>query len=727
MRNVRHCYGVQRIKPREMSGGRNERAFSKPFRKPISRPLEKPFGPPAEGFRQKFSHPAGSPADPRPWKAKRPTRDAAPPHAPPASRPDEVESQTDDESRPPAGKFYEPFVKRPKAKRDGPAGPREDREPWPPGRWLPSSERPQRIASSASTRSYEARPRRDVPPPRENPARPDERRRPLGASSGLRRDFNASTRREEFRPRDDQRERPFDGAQNFDRRPAFPRDRRDDRRPTPDRREPNRPPSAANLRPDPRDQRDFRPRRSDRPAPHLEKRIIRSEGAKADQPFPARQQFEEAAPLSAAREIAARVLLRRLQANAFVEDLLDDAFATTKMRPDDRRLTQEMVYGCVRWQGTLDWLVARKTGDRPQIPQVQVFLRLGLYQLFFLDRIPPHAACYETVEIAKRVGFEYQANFINAILRRCDAERAEIKPLLAELQATQPHVGFSHPEWLVQKWTARWGADDTRKLLEWNNTAPLTHIRVNTLKTTPVALLDRWRLKESVEYDFVKCPWAEEGQVFALKQHPSLAVLDSFRDGWFYVQDPSTLLAVQALDPWAGETILDLCAAPGGKTAYIAQKMENDGELVACDQSADRLKLVTENCTRLGVTCVETLALGDHPEAALEFRKFDKVLVDAPCSNTGVLRRRLDLRWRLKPEEIERLRATQAKLLHLAASRVKPGGILVYSTCSLEPEENSEQVKAFLAAHPHYKLEFERELVPFRDGVDGAYVAKLRN
>ncbi|NDA69332.1 MAG: RsmB/NOP family class I SAM-dependent RNA methyltransferase, partial [Verrucomicrobia bacterium] len=257
--------------------------------------------------------------------------------------------------------------------------------------------------------------------------------------------------------------------------------------------------------------------------------------------------------------------------------------------------------------------------------------------------------------------------------------------------------------------------------------APLTHIRVNTLKTTPVALLDRWRLKESVEYDFVKCPWAEEGQVFALKQHPSLAVLDSFRDGWFYVQDPSTLLAVQALDPWAGETILDLCAAPGGKTAYIAQKMENDGELVACDQSADRLKLATENCTRLGVTCVETLALGDHPEAALEFRKFDKVLVDAPCSNTGVLRRRLDLRWRLKPEEIERLRATQAKLLHLAASRVKPGGILVYSTCSLEPEENSEQVKAFLAAHPHYKLEFERELVPFRDGVDGAYVAKLRN
>ena len=207
--------------------------------------------------------------------------------------------------------------------------------------------------------------------------------------------------------------------------------------------------------------------------------------------------FAEAAPLSAAREIAARVLLRRLQGDAFVEDILDDAFTTTKMRPDDRRLAQEMVYGCVRWQGTLDWLVARKTEGRPQQPQVQVFLRLGLYQLFFLDRIPPHASCYETVEIAKRLGLAGQANFINAILRRCDAERTEVRQLLAELQATQPHVGFSHPDWLVQKWTERWGADDTRRLLEWNNTAPLTCIRVNTLKTEPTKLLDRWRLNES--------------------------------------------------------------------------------------------------------------------------------------------------------------------------------------------------------------------------------------
>lgn len=456
----------------------------------------------------------------------------------------------------------------------------------------------------------------------------------------------------------------------------------------------------------------------------MERRIIRSDGAKADQPYVPPPQVQEE-PLSPAREIATRVLLRRLQVNAFVEDLFEEALAGTKMRADDRRLAQEMVYGCVRWQGTLDWLITRKTDARPQQPQVQVFLRLGLYQLFFLDRVPPHAACFETVESAKRLGFGLQASFINAILRRYSDELAPVKQQLAELKSTLPQVGYSHPEWLVRKWTERWGAEDTRRLLEWNNSAPPTLIRVNTLKTTVTALLDRWRLQENVEYDFVRCPWAED-QVYALKSHPSLAALGSFRDGWFYVQDPSTLLAVQALDAWAGESILDLCAAPGGKSAYIAQKMENDGELLACDTSPDRLRLVTENCARLGVTCVKTLALGDHPEAALIQKKFDKVLVDAPCSNTGVLRRRLDLRWRLRPEEFTRLREPQLKLLRLAAAHLKPGGTLVYSTCSLEPEENAEVVKDFLAAHPQFKLESERDLLPFRDGVDGAYVAKLR-
>jgi 16S rRNA (cytosine967-C5)-methyltransferase len=242
-----------------------------------------------------------------------------------------------------------------------------------------------------------------------------------------------------------------------------------------------------------------------------------------------------------------------------------------------------------------------------------------------------------------------------------------------------------------------------------------------------------------VDYDFVRRDWVGENLVFELKAHPPLNSMASFRDGWFYVQDPSTLLAVRELNPKAGETILDLCAAPGGKTTFIAQLMNNEGQVVAQDVSEDRLKLIRENCTRLSVTCVELRSSrGDEAQiskteagqtlltSAATKEKIDRILVDAPCSNTGVMRRRVDLRWRISPEEISRLRQTQLDLLQLAAPKLKPGGILVYSTCSLEPEENSEVVKQFLNGHKNFTLETERQLLPFDDAVDGAYVARLK-
>jgi 16S rRNA (cytosine967-C5)-methyltransferase len=195
--------------------------------------------------------------------------------------------------------------------------------------------------------------------------------------------------------------------------------------------------------------------------------------------------------------------------------------------------------------------------------------------------------------------------------------------------------------------------------------------------------------------------------------------------GLFYVQDPSTLLAVRELAPQPNESVLDLCAAPGGKTAFIAELIENRGRITAQDREPDRLKLIQENCARLGVTCVEA-SVAPTGIIAKPSKRFDRVLVDAPCSNTGVMRRRVDLRWRIRPEEIERLSAAQLELLRQAAPRVKPGGVLIYSTCSLEPEENNGVVKQFLTEHPDFKLESERELTPLAEGVDGAYVAKLR-
>jgi 16S rRNA (cytosine967-C5)-methyltransferase len=409
----------------------------------------------------------------------------------------------------------------------------------------------------------------------------------------------------------------------------------------------------------------------------------------------------------------------------FIERLLDAELETVPLSPPDRGLCRELVFGCVRWERALDWLIARRTDGRPQQPSLQILLRLGLYQLFWLDRVPDHAAVNETVELARQSGFAPQSGFINAILRGCLRERDVLRRELDNLKATRPAIGWSHPDWLWERWSARWGAADAARLLAWNNTPPPTLARVNTLKTDAGRLLERWRLAEGVEYDLFQRDWCGENLVFELKSHPPLARLGSFRDGWFYVQDASTLLSVRLLDPQPGDSVLDLCAAPGGKTSFIAQLQGNAGPILACDNAADRFRLLTENCQRLGVTSVTPQLLGDTWPVAQGVRQFDRVLVDAPCSNSGVLRRRVDLRWRLRPEEIERLCRTQRALLELAAPRVAPGGVLVYSTCSLEPEENGGVITAFLNRYPHFRLETARELIPFTDRVDGAYAARL--
>jgi 16S rRNA (cytosine967-C5)-methyltransferase len=458
------------------------------------------------------------------------------------------------------------------------------------------------------------------------------------------------------------------------------------------------------------------------------------------------------------RQIAAWILQQRSADGGFIEDFLENALAGAELSPPDRALCQEITYGVVRWQATLDWLIARKTGGRKQKPALQNLLRLGLYQIFWLGRIPGHAAVNETVELTRRRGFGAQAGFVNGVLRGYLREADAAKKLLADLKISRPALGWSHPAWLVARWQKRWDAERTAQLLEWNNTPPKTFARVNRLRTDAGKLLEKWRA-ENVEYDFVRSggrqtaaflaemessgllpkPATLESLVFELKSHPPLNSLASFRDGWFYIQDPSTLLAPCQLGPQPGETILDLCAAPGGKTTFLAQLMNNQGRIVAMDISEERLKLVRENCLRLGVTCVEFCrsrgneALTSKSETGQRLltssptnEKFDRILVDAPCSNTGVMRRRVDLRWRIQPWEIGRLRKVQRDLLRQATSQLKPGGILVYSTCSLEPEENQEVVKQFLAKHTDFKLESEQELLPFAHGVDGAYVARLK-
>ena len=473
------------------------------------------------------------------------------------------------------------------------------------------------------------------------------------------------------------------------------------------------------------------------------------------------------------REIAVRVLRRYAEGADYLENLLEEGLSSASLAPPDRALVQELTYGLVRWQATLDWLIAQKTDGRPQKAALQILLRLGVYQIFWLDRIPAHAAVHETVEMAKQLGLKAQTGFINAILRNFLRQQTETEKQLRELKLRQPALGYSHPEWLVTRWQKRWGDEQAKRLLEWNNTPPPTYARLNTLKTTSEKLKAQWET-EGVRFTPGGWDWTGDGLVFQLGSHPPLATLASFQQGLFYIQDPSTLLAVQALNPQRGQRVLDLCAAPGGKTTFIAQRMQNQGYILALDVVPKRLEFVRQNCSRLGVSCVETdlfrpsgshlASLGSPPppdgigvsgESAGERKgnevegqpnaghsadtqdatsgpvatspPFDSTLVDAPCSNTGVMRRRVDLRWRIRPEEIERLRRSQLDLLEIAAGRVKQGGTLVYSTCSLEPEENEHVIKEFLVAHPHFRLAQERALLPFVEGVDGAYVASLQS
>jgi 16S rRNA (cytosine967-C5)-methyltransferase len=420
------------------------------------------------------------------------------------------------------------------------------------------------------------------------------------------------------------------------------------------------------------------------------------------------------------REIAVRVLSRHADSGIWLEDLLADELEKASLSTVDRALAQELVLGTTRQLALLDWIIARRTDGREQPSILRALLRTGLYQLFLLDRIPDYAAVNETVDLSRKLGFAAHAGFLNALLRGCLREREALEKEIAALQATQVDIGYSHPRWLCERWAKRYGDDGLRTLLLWNNKTPPVYARVNTLKTTPTAWLERLA-REGVEWAPVNCDWAPGGWLVQLVQCPPLSTLASFREGWFYIQDPSTLLAVRELGAASGDSILDLCAAPGGKTTALAQVMKNEGRITAFDPDPHRRLLIRENCERLGVANVRVPE--GRPSRPGEL--FDRILIDAPCSNTGVMRRRAELRWRLTAAEIARLRTVQLGLVRQAAAWLKPHGILVYSTCSLEPEENEGVSQEFVRSQPGWRLVRERQLSPLADGVDGAYVAVL--
>lgn len=425
---------------------------------------------------------------------------------------------------------------------------------------------------------------------------------------------------------------------------------------------------------------------------------------------------------AAARVVAARVLLDEAPDSEFLERRLEEASSFNTLPPADRRLAAVLALGVTRWRRTLDELIDRRTDGRPLPPVARTALRLGLYQLFWLDRVPEFAVVQTSVEVAKILNAPGLAGLINAILRGYARARDATERLLDNWRETDPALALSHPAWLYERWQSRWGRADACRLAQWNNAPPNVFARVNTLRASTEDLTRRWSA-EGVRFEEARHAWIPRGLAFKIDCPSALAALGSFTEGWFYVQDPSTLLAPLQLAPAPGERILDLCAAPGGKATLMAQLASPPAQIIAHEPHPERRARMKENFARLRAENVVSCSSLSDPVAA---GPFDAALVDSPCSNSGVLRRRIEARWRLQPADLSALARTQLTLLESAAQRLKPGGRLAYSTCSVEFEENEGVADAFAAGHPEFEAGPRKSLTPITDGVDGAFVALFR-
>ncbi|PYI75856.1 MAG: 16S rRNA (cytosine(967)-C(5))-methyltransferase [Verrucomicrobia bacterium] len=409
-----------------------------------------------------------------------------------------------------------------------------------------------------------------------------------------------------------------------------------------------------------------------------------------------------------ARQIALTALRLWRKEKHFADFIISGLLTKTELNASDRGFALELFYGVLRNLTLLDFWIGCLRGsgiDR----DLRDILRFGLYQLLCLGT-PEHAAVHETVELAAKK----QRNVVNAILRTTTRQRSQ---LLARA-ATQPlFVRTSHPQFLVERWQQHFGDEHAEELCKWNNLPAPVYARINLLK------IDRTKFLHT-------CPESRP-----LRDHSMFVQFNSLPSsalerGHCYIQDPSTTVACELLDPKPGERILDATAAPGGKTGYIAQLMENLGIIVACDRDPQRIDTLKENMARLGVGIAQILQhdwTGKRvPPEITSVAPFDRILIDAPCSNTGVMRRRVDVRWRLRASDFLRMQQRQIEIVRALVRLLKPNGLLVYSTCSLEPEENEEAVRRILESSPDLRLaEEERFSMPFRDGFDGAYAAKL--
>jgi len=435
------------------------------------------------------------------------------------------------------------------------------------------------------------------------------------------------------------------------------------------------------------------------------------------------------------RALALKALVAIEEQGAYANRILNSLFALNDPAAQERALATEIVYGTLRHISLIDHLLSQLlTKKLAALPiEVRNLLRQALYELLTATG-PDYAVVNEAVNLVRQSKFNGLSGLVNAVLRNYVRKKAELSlPGFTEDPLAHLTICHSHPQWLVERWLRRWGKEETHRLVSVNNLpAPFT-IRTNTLKISRTELLKQLA---GLALDAAPSPLLPEA--VRLSTGYALTSTPLWAAGHFYIQDEGSMLIAHLLAPQPGETIADLCAAPGGKTTHLAQLMNNTGLIYALDQYPHKTRLIHENASRLGITIVEPLTLDARswqPGVPL-----DAVLLDAPCTGTGVLRRRPDIRWRRQPEDLKDLTALQGELLAHAAELIKPGGRIVYSTCSLEQEENEEQIKNFLRSHPEFQVSlpgnFARNLhhqllpegiilLPETDGPDGFFMTRL--
>jgi 16S rRNA (cytosine967-C5)-methyltransferase len=442
------------------------------------------------------------------------------------------------------------------------------------------------------------------------------------------------------------------------------------------------------------------------------------------------------------RAIGFDILKRIEETDRHPDDLLNDSFKRYRyLTPLDRAFLTELIYGVLRWREKLDWVIRHfsKVPFKKIELEILNILRLGLYQIFFLTRTPASAAVNESVELGKKIRERGGGGFVNAILRSTLREKEEIPyPDLEKDPALYISVVQSHPLWLVRRWIEELGREETLKACIANNQISALTLRTNTLKIRREDLIEKLREKG---LNPSPCSFSEEG--ILLKDPPPISGLPFLKEGLYIIQNEASQLVTYLLGPEAGERILDACAAPGGKTSHMAQKMRNEGEVYALDLNREKLNRLEEGCRRLGIKIAKAV----RGDAALPLPipgglEFDRVLADVPCSGFGTLRKNPDLKWRRSEEDVRRLSELQFSILSNLSGYLKEGGILVYSTCTVFHEENEDVVEKFLNDHPGFRLDRIVEILPekyysfikngyfktfpSRDEMDGFFVARLK-